>query len=137
MKGQYPGIKSYCNELLTRAKIIDQEGQRSISVSLCDVRGTIGSLLPVVPLFGEERTKRSRTNYINEFRVYSDALSLPLPPKRARPCRLIFQNPFNLLHDLRRDLLHNLHSLAVVDDLINLRGPENDGADIRILRRPC
>ena len=66
----------------------------------------------------------------------NDAKRLPLTAVSSGRRRLVGQDILDLLHDLRGDLGEKLHGLAVVLDLGDLSGAENDGADVRVHDAP-
>jgi hypothetical protein len=61
---------------------------------------------------------------------------LPLTAVRRRGCGLVRQNVLDLLHDLGGDLGEQSHGLAVVLNLSDLGGAENDSADVGVHDTP-
>lgn len=50
--------------------------------------------------------------------------------------RLVLQDPVDLFQDLWRELGDDVEGLQVVDDLLRLRGTEDDSARVRVRREP-
>ena len=59
---------------------------------------------------------------------------LPVPSIRRSSFRLILQDTFDLLHDLRRQLRYQSQRFAIILDLLDFRGAQNHRADILIPR---
>jgi hypothetical protein len=65
-----------------------------------------------------------------------DVKRLPLTAVGCRSRRLVGQDVLDLLHDLGGDLGEQLHGLAVVFDLGDLGGAEDDSADVGVHNAP-
>lgn len=61
---------------------------------------------------------------------------LPLTAIRRWGCGLVRQNVLDLLHDFGSDLGNEGHGLAVVLNLGDLGGTEDDGADVGVHDAP-
>jgi hypothetical protein len=76
------------------------------------------------------------SSYALRFHNARNIKRLPLTTVRSRRRRLVGQDLLDLLHDLGSDLGKQLHGLAVVLNLGDLGGAENDGADVGVHHAP-
>lgn len=84
------------------------------------------TVVPVVPVLTQPYKREKRDKKID----------LPIPPVRTRRRGLIPQHPLNLLHHLRRQLLHQRQRLAIIMDLLHLRRAQDHRAHILVLDAP-